>query len=458
MSRRRRPLDRPAGWDSPSACSRSAVLAWLVLGGVIGGIAALALGVGTVLVLIQGLRVATKRRQYGLAQQLAKRAATDLHEADRTHQDSYRRLQRESEALLTTLEVPDVATAEAVLARAEEHSDALLQIEGELRGLGIEGHSIRRLTEARDEAANEAEQAKHALAAMGQLGEDPASVRRSAQRLVERTTPARDEARSEADQARGRVDANPVDAEIVAGLAERLAAARERFALAEQRMLVYQGTLAAIEEAERATLKTAARYLEERMGPTISRVTDGRYDEIVVDEKSLAFQVRAPESGELVSVDELSQGTADQLYLAARLGLVRLVTMDRRPPLILDDPFVTFDGPRAERALRLVKEVAAEQGFQVLFLTCSNRFDALADKLVVLPGPSSDRVLAAPARPRPARVETTTEVLQPTLRFEPDPRPNPDPVAPVSAEPKDPDTDIADPFGLGRDREDEAPA
>jgi len=63
------------------------------------------------------------------------------------------------------------------------------------------------------------------------------------------------------------------------------------------------------------------------------------------------------------------------------------VTMDRRPPLILDDPFVTFDPDRAERALRLLKEVAAEHGFQVLLLTCSERYDALADALIVLAGP-----------------------------------------------------------------------
>jgi uncharacterized protein YhaN len=135
------------------------------------------------------------------------------------------------------------------------------------------------------------------------------------------------------------------------------------------------------------------------MGPTISAITDGRYDEIEVDEKNLDFKVRVPETGELVDVQRLSQGTADQLFLAARLGLVQLVTMDRRPPLILDDPFVTFDVHRGERALRLVKRFAAEQGFQVLYLTCSERFDDLADALVVLPapppGPGNDRNEAA---------------------------------------------------------------
>jgi hypothetical protein len=285
---------------------------------------------------------------------------------------------------------------------------------------------------------------------------------------VAQTAPARDTARSEADRAQGRVDSNTVDADIIAGLAERLASTRERLAEMESRLLVYQGTYAAIEGAEAATLKTAARYLEEHMGPAVSEITNGRYDDIEVDERSLTLRVRAPETGELVDVAELSQGTADQLYLAARLGLVRLVTLDRRPPLILDDPFVTFDGVRAERAVRLVWRFAHEHAFQVLYLTCSDRFDKLADAVVVLPAPSGERVLAQPraaqrptepaaaraatrpgAATRPAQPErpaaakpaqpaapaataapAAAEESQQTLRFGPDPRRNPEVDAP----------------------------
>jgi hypothetical protein len=306
-------------------------------------------------------------------------------------------------------------------------------MEGELRGLGIEERNPRRLAEARDQAANDTELARHALAALGPLAEDPAAARATLERAVAQTVPARDAARSEADQAQGRVDANPIDAELVADLAERLAGARERQAELLRRVTVYEATLAAIDAAEQATLKTAARYLEERMGPAMEAITDGRYDDIEVDEKSLSFRVRAPESGELVEAGQLSQGTADQLFLAARLGLVRLVTLERRPPLILDDPFVTFDTARAERALRLVKRVSQEHGFQVLYLTCSDRFDRLADKLVVLPGPSGERVLARPRATEPPR--RPKDAPQPALTFAPDPRPNPDPVAPRRTEP-----------------------
>jgi uncharacterized protein YhaN len=86
-------------------------------------------------------------------------------------------------------------------------------------------------------------------------------------------------------------------------------------------------------------------------------------------------------------VTELSQGTLDVVFLAARLGLVRLVTGDRRPPLVFDDPFVTLDDVRAPRALELLREVSAD--FQVIYLTTSSRYDHLADRVVELPGPTA---------------------------------------------------------------------
>ncbi len=435
---------RPMRWLGAAAAL--VLIGWLGMyllrdSGLLGiGVVAV-LAVGVLLTLLQAFRQARKRRIYGLAMQLAQGEVETRREHLRARQEDHRRKRRELETTLEAIGVRDIREAETTLATTQEHTEQLAQIDGELRGLGVEERSLRRLEDARDDAADESERADHALATMGSLAEDPERKRAELEREIARAAPARDAARSEADQAQGRADANQVDAELVASLAERLAAARDRYAEFERRVQVYEGTLAAIDAAEATTLKTAARYLEERMGPTISGITDGRYDDIEVDEKSLAFRVRAPETGELVDVDRLSQGTADQLFLAARLGLVRLVTLDRRPPLILDDPFVTFDAGRSERALRLIRQMAHDHDFQVLYLTCSDRFDAVADELVVLDRPSDERVLA---HQRPTDSETASqrpsEAPQPTLRFEPDPRPNPDPVAPRRVEPAEDET------------------
>jgi uncharacterized protein YhaN len=134
-------------------------------------------------------------------------------------------------------------------------------------------------------------------------------------------------------------------------------------------------------------MKTATRYLEGHMVRDVSTVTGGRYRRVRVDDKSLDIDVHAPERGDWVPVGTLSQGTLDLVYLTARLGLVRLVTGDRRPPLVLDDPFVTLDDERATRALALLKRVADD--FQIIYLTTSDRYDGAAHAVVELPGPAT---------------------------------------------------------------------
>jgi ABC-type molybdate transport system ATPase subunit len=66
---------------------------------------------------------------------------------------------------------------------------------------------------------------------------------------------------------------------------------------------------------------------------------------------------------------------------------------------LFDDPFVTFDDARAGRALKMLKDMAHE--FQVIFMTHSDRYDSVADNVVVLPEPverdEPDPVTAAAA-------------------------------------------------------------
>ena len=162
-----------------------------------------------------------------------------------------------------------------------------------------------------------------------------------------RRAPARARRDDEAN-ARARVEQNPVDAEEVAALAERLADGPEALAALRRRERVYARTLAEINAAEQATMQRATRYLERRMvqrrrarSPTAATGASASTT------PTSAMDVFSPERGDWVPVTDLSQGTLDVVYLAARIGLVRLVTGDRRPPLVLDDPFVTLDDGRA---------------------------------------------------------------------------------------------------------------
>jgi len=285
--------------------------------------------------------------------------------------------------LLAALELPDLAAVEALVAAEEAHIGQILRLRAQLEGL-VGREPTETLPELRDKAALDVEQKTGALEQLGPIAREP----RARERLEVAVTDADRAlgvARDTEAQAKARVEQNAVDAEEVAGHAERAAQWAEQLDLLQRRARVYEATLKALDAAERTTLRTATRYLERRMVGDLERVTAGRYRRVQVDDQDLSLKVFAPERGDWVDVSQLSQGTLDTVYLAARIGLVRLVTGDRRPPLVLDDPFVTLDDERARRALELLRDVSSD--FQVIYLTTSDRYDDAADAVQVLTGP-----------------------------------------------------------------------
>ena len=74
----------------------------------------------------------------------------------------------------------------------------------------------------------------------------------------------------------------------------------------------------------------------------------------------------------------LSGGTADQLYLAVRLAICRLL-LPGGAPIVLDDALVMFDDERLQLALDLLRREAA--GRQIFLFTCQSREKALEKQL-----------------------------------------------------------------------------
>ncbi len=110
-------------------------------------------------------------------------------------------------------------------------------------------------------------------------------------------------------------------------------------------------------------------FVLQRAAQHFARLTAGNYVRVYhpLEEES---QLRV-ETAEGISrlPEALSRGTAEQLYLALRLGFVEDFSRERDPlPLLMDDIFVNFDGPRASRALEVLGEMARHH--QVLVFTC----------------------------------------------------------------------------------------
>ncbi|WP_367846949.1 AAA family ATPase [Rhodoferax sp. WC2427] len=101
-------------------------------------------------------------------------------------------------------------------------------------------------------------------------------------------------------------------------------------------------------------------------------VTGGRYPRLVVDTSAERPVLQAEGlDGRLIGIEAMSEGTADQLYLALRLAALELQRGDGgngpAMPLVLDDVLMTSDDTRATHIFQALARFA--QGGQVLLFT-----------------------------------------------------------------------------------------
>jgi len=124
--------------------------------------------------------------------------------------------------------------------------------------------------------------------------------------------------------------------------------------------------------ARESSISQFSKGIEDQMSKILSKITDGKYKKVIVD-KNLGVSVFSSEKGELINIDDkidqLSKGTVDQVYLATRIAILGLIAIEEKPPLILDDTFVSFDDMgRRERAFKILESIAKD--YQVLYFTC----------------------------------------------------------------------------------------
>ncbi len=111
--------------------------------------------------------------------------------------------------------------------------------------------------------------------------------------------------------------------------------------------------------------------LGEKAASIFTKLTKGKYNKVFLDRKMVPS---AQENGDILSheVFSLSQGAADQLYLAVRLAICDMVLPEeKRVPILLDDALVTFDDARMAAALDYLVELSEHR--QILLFTCQQR-------------------------------------------------------------------------------------
>ncbi len=157
---------------------------------------------------------------------------------------------------------------------------------------------------------------------------------------------------------------------------DRAALAREAMESAAARYRAAIRPWARLKLARALLQEALNRFRERAQAPMITKasayfalVTGGDYERLITDDiggQPRLCALRA--GGARVTIDEMSEGTADQLYLALRLAALD-VRRSAHPqmPLVLDDALITSDDRRAAHILRALVRFA--EGGQVLVFT-----------------------------------------------------------------------------------------
>lgn len=154
-------------------------------------------------------------------------------------------------------------------------------------------------------------------------------------------------------------------------LQDQLAQKREQLSSLQTEYDAIALAMDALTQANTTLQNRFSPALGARAAEIFSAITAGRYDKVLL---SRDFSLSAEMSGDPVgrSIRLLSQGAADQLYLAVRLAICDMVLpAEKRVPLILDDALVSFDDDRLRAALDYL--LAESEKRQILLFTCQKR-------------------------------------------------------------------------------------
>ncbi len=101
--------------------------------------------------------------------------------------------------------------------------------------------------------------------------------------------------------------------------------------------------------------------IENNSKQMLKEITNERYSDLKIDDKTLDIKVKAPELKDYVDVFFLSQGARDQLYFTLRTVMSDLLSGNANIPLILDDPFHNFDNNRLSKTIDTLKQLAKKK-------------------------------------------------------------------------------------------------
>ena len=174
-------------------------------------------------------------------------------------------------------------------------------------------------------------------------------------------------ARRRYDTLLGRIRALDSSSDLTAQLSQK----QEELAQLQEEYDAIALAMTALEQANTTLQNRFSPALGAQAAEIFAALTAGKYGKVLLS-SDLSLSAEAAGDPMSRSIQQLSQGAADQLYLAVRLAICDMVLpAEKHVPLILDDALVTFDDDRLRAALDYL--LSESKNRQILLFTCHDR-------------------------------------------------------------------------------------
>ena len=156
-------------------------------------------------------------------------------------------------------------------------------------------------------------------------------------------------------------------------LDERSCEITEKLEKLEYKKELLELSIEKMEDFVKSKRKNTLPLLKKEISQYLSSMTHGKYEEILIDD-TFGIRVYDKDIEDYVDLDSLSMGTIDQIYLAFRISISKIIS-DKEIPLVLDSHFDSYDDKRLKESLKML-----ESQQQVLIFTSTNREKEILDK------------------------------------------------------------------------------
>ncbi|WP_411354776.1 ATP-binding protein [Peptoniphilus harei] len=156
-------------------------------------------------------------------------------------------------------------------------------------------------------------------------------------------------------------------------LDERSCEITEKLEKLEYKKELLELSIEKMEDFVKSKRKNTLPLLKKEISQYLSSMTHGKYEEILIDD-TFGIRVYDKDIEDYVDLDSLSMGTIDQIYLAFRISISKIIS-DKEIPLVLDSHFDSYDDKRLKESLKIL-----ESQQQVLIFTSTNREKEILDK------------------------------------------------------------------------------